>query len=71
MIVVSYNDFSENMNKYLAQASSCGLKILPQKKGKKKSARTLKLLKSIEAATGILPSDIDIEKEKTEAILKS
>ena len=71
MIVVSYNDFSENMNKYLAQASSCGLKILPQKKEKRQSARTLKLLKSIEAATGILPSDIDIEKEKTEAILKS
>ena len=71
MIVVSYNDFSEDMNKYLAQASSYGLKILPQKKEKRKSARTLKLLKSIEAATGILPSDIDIEKEKTEAILKS
>ena len=36
MIVVSYNDFSENMNKYLAQASSFGLKILPQKKEKRK-----------------------------------
>jgi hypothetical protein len=71
MIVVSYNDFSEDMNKYLAQASSYGLKILPKKKEKRKSARTLKLLKSIEAATGILPSHIDIEKEKTEAILKS
>ena len=34
MIVVSYNDFSEDMNKYLAQASSYGLKILPQKKEK-------------------------------------
>lgn len=40
MLVVSYSDFSANMNKYLPTAS------------------------------GILPSDIDIEKEKNEAILK-
>ena len=71
MIVVSYNDFSENMNKYLAQASSFGLKILPQKKEKIKSSRTLKFLNKIESVTGILPADIDIEKEKTEAILKT
>ena len=36
MLVVSYDDFSENMNKYLAQASSYGLKILPQKKEKRR-----------------------------------
>ena len=71
MLVVSYNDFSENMNKYLAEASSYGLKILPQKKEKRKSSRTSKFLNIIQAATGILPSDLDIEKEKTEAILKA
>ena len=70
MLVVSYDDFSENMNKYLAQASSFGLKILPQKKEKRKETRTSKFLKTIQAATGILPLDLDIEKEKTEAILK-
>ena len=32
MVVVKYSDFFENMNKYLSAASSCGLKILPQKK---------------------------------------
>ena len=70
MLVVSYSDFSANMNKYLPTASVSGLKILPQKKEKKVS-RHLKFKKTIEAASGILPSDIDIEKEKTEAILKA
>lgn len=32
MIVVSYADFSADMNKYLSEASTYGLKILPQKK---------------------------------------
>ena len=71
MIVVSYNDFSENMNKYLAEASSYGLKILPQNKEKRKSSRTIKLINSIEAATGIIPSDVNIDEVKTEAILKA
>lgn len=35
MIVVSYADFSADMNKYLSEASTYGLKILPQKKTKK------------------------------------
>ena len=69
MLVVSYADFSANMNKYLPTASVSGLKILPQKK-EKKTSRQLKFMHAIEAASGILPSDIDIEKEKTEAILK-
>ena len=71
MLVVSYNDFSENMNKYLAEASSYGLKILPSKKEKKKSQKTLKFINTMESVVGILPSDIDIDKEKTEAILKA
>ncbi len=70
MIVVSYADFSANINKYLPAASISGLKILPQKKDKKYS-RHLKFVQAIEAASGILPSDIDVENEKTEAILKS
>ena len=52
MLVVSYDDFSENMNKYLAQASSYGLKILPQKKEKRMSkpvvSERLEALKSIQ-----------------------
>ena len=52
MLVVSYDDFSENMNKYLAQASSYGLKILPQKKEKRTSkpvvSERLEALKSIQ-----------------------
>lgn len=36
MIVVSYADFSADMNKYLSEASTYGLKILPQKKRTKK-----------------------------------
>ena len=70
MLVVSYADFSANMNKYLPTASVSGLKILPQKK-EKKTSRQLKFMHAIEAASGILPSDIEIEKEKTEAILKA
>lgn len=69
MLVVSYSDFSANMNKYLSTASVSGLKILPQKK-EKKNSRHLKFMQAVEAASGVLPSDIDIEKEKTEAILK-
>ena len=71
MLVVSYNDFSENMNKYLAEASSYGLKILPHKKEKKKSLRTLKFINAMESVTGILPPDVDIDKAKNEAILKA
>lgn len=70
MLVVSYDDFSENMNKYLAQASSFGLKILPQKKQKRKSSKALRFTRVIDAATGILPTDIDVDDEKTKAILK-
>lgn len=69
MLVVSYSDFSANMNKYLPTASVSGLKILPQKK-EKKTSRHQKFMQAVEAASGILPSDIDIEKEKNEAILK-
>ena len=70
MLVVSYNDFSADMNKYLAAASSSGLKILPQKKEKKKSSRYIKFAQVIEAATGIIPANVDVDKEKAEAILK-
>ena len=71
MIVVSYADFYSNPALYKEKAENYGLKILPRKKEKRKSSRTLKLLHTIEAATGILPSNLDIEKEKSEAILKA
>ena len=70
MMVVSYADFSANMNKYLSEASTYGLKILPKKKERKKSEKHLKFVQTIENASGIIPADTDIEKEKTEAILK-
>ena len=71
MMVVSYTDFSADMDKYLSAASKTGLKILPQKKERRKSARHLKFVQTIEAASGILPADIDVEKTKAESILKA
>lgn len=70
MIVVSYADFSADMNKYLSEASTYGLKILPQKKERRKSSKHEKFVQAIDAASGIIPSDIDVDKAKTEAILK-
>lgn len=70
MKVVSYTDFSANMNEYLSAASSFGLKILPQKKDHKKSSRHSKFIKTLNAASGILPNDLDIDKAKIESILK-
>lgn len=71
MIVVSYADFYANPALYREKAEHCGLKILPRKKEKQKSPRTLKLLHTIEAATGIIPANLDIDKAKSEAILKA
>lgn len=69
MIVVSYTDFSADMNKYLSEASTYGLKILPQKK-RRKSRKQEKFVQAVDAASGIIPSDIDVDKAKTESILK-
>lgn len=71
MLVIGDSDFSTNMNKYLETAAISGLKILPQKKEKKLSARQRKFAKVIEAASGIVPLDMDFDKVKTEAILKA
>ncbi len=71
MVVVKYSEFFENMNKYLSAASSCGLKILPQKKERAKSKSHLRFMRAIEAASGVLPSELDFDKEKTGAILKA
>ena len=70
MMVVSYADFSADMNRYLSEASTYGLKILPQKKERRKSRKHERFVQAVDAASGIIPSDIDIEKAKTEAILK-
>ena len=70
MLVVDYSDFSANINKYLEAAAVSGLKILPQKKEKKLSARQRKFAKAIEAASGIIPQNADLDEAKTEAILK-
>ena len=70
MIVVSYADFSADMNRYLSEASTYGLKILPQKKERRKSSKHKKFVQVINAASGIIPSDIDVDKAKAEAILK-
>lgn len=70
MMVVSYADFSADMNRYLSEASTYGLKILPQKKERRKSKKHERFVQAVDAASGIFPTDIDIEKAKTEAILK-
>lgn len=70
MLVVSYADFYSNPAFYKEKAENYGLKILPRKKEKQKSSRTLQFLHTIEAATGIIPASLDIEKAKAEALLK-
>lgn len=70
MIVVSYADFSADMNKYLSEASTYGLKILPEKKDRKQSSKHNRFVQAIDAVSGIIPSDVDVDKTKTEAILK-
>ena len=70
MLVIGYSDFSANMNKYLETAAVSGLKILPRKKEKKLSSRQRKFAQTIEAASGVIPLDVDFDKAKTEAILK-
>lgn len=70
MMVVSYADFSADMNKYLSEASTYGLKILPQKKERKKSTKHERFVQALDAASGVIPADIDVEKAKSEAILK-
>lgn len=70
MIVVSYADFSADMNRYLSEASTYGLKILPQKKERRKSSKHEKFVQALDAASGIIPSDIDVDTLKSEAILK-
>ena len=65
MIVVSYADFSADMNKYLSEASTYG-----SKKKRRKSRKQEKFVQAVDAASGIIPSDIDVDKAKTESILK-
>ncbi len=62
MIVVSYADFFSNPVFYKEKAEKSAIKILPQKKEKKISRAIQKKLDALNAAIGILPSDID---EKT------
>ena len=62
MIVVSYADFFSNPAFYKEKAEKSAIKILPQKKEKKISRAIQKKLDALNAAIGILPSDID---EKT------
>lgn len=62
MIVVSYSDFFANPDKFKDCASRYGLKVLPQKKQKKLSLRIQKKLDSLNAAAGLIPSEIDAEK---------
>ena len=62
MIVVSYSDFFANPAKFKDSASRYGLKVLPQKKQKKVSRRIQKKLDSLDAAVGLIPSEIDAEK---------
>ncbi len=71
MLVISYSDFSSDMNKYIKMASLSGLKILPEKTVAKRNSRQKKFLHDLEAVSGILPSDIDFDSAKTEAILKN
>lgn len=66
MIVVSYSDFFADPVKFKDSASQYGLKILPQAKKKKFSRRIQKRIDSLNAAAGIIPSDIDAEKILTE-----
>ncbi|MCR5081494.1 MAG: hypothetical protein K6B17_09130 [Treponema sp.] len=70
MLVVSYADFYSNPALYKDKAENYGLKILPRKKEKLKSSKTLKFMDIIEKATGIIPANIDINEAKSEAILK-
>ena len=62
MIVVSYSDFFANPDKFKNSASRYGLKVLPQEKQKKVSRRIQKELDSLNAAAGMIPSEIDAEK---------
>ncbi|MBQ7619612.1 MAG: hypothetical protein VZQ47_08330 [Treponema sp.] len=59
MIVVSYADFFSNPAFYKEKAEKSAIKILPQKKEKKISRAIQKKLDALNAAIGILPSDID------------
>lgn len=70
MMVVSYADFSADMDRYLSEASNYGLKILPCNKKHRKLSKHEKFIQIIDAASGIISSNIDIEKAKAEAILK-
>ena len=69
MFVVSYSDFFSNPNLYKEQAENYGLKILPQKKEKKIPKSIQKKLAALDAVIGILPSDIDERKIKSERLL--
>ncbi len=68
MIVVNYADFVSNSQKYVNLAKVQGLKIKAEKKSKH-SRKQQRLLDSLDAVTGILPSDIDFEAAKQEEIL--
>lgn len=68
MIVVNYADFVSNSQKYVDLAKVRGLKIKAEKKSKL-SRKQQRMLDSLEAVTGILPSDVDFDAAKHEEIL--
>ncbi|MBO4859593.1 MAG: hypothetical protein J5527_13855 [Treponema sp.] len=70
MIVVSYSDFFSNPANYKEQAENYGIKILPKKKEKKISRSAQKKLDALHAVVGILPSNIDENKEKQERFVR-
>ena len=68
MLVVSYADFFANPALYKEKAENYGIKILPQKKGKKQSRRIKKKFDALNAVIGILPSDVDEKTAKFERL---
>lgn len=68
MFVVSYSDFFSNPTLYKEKAENYGLKILPQKKEKRISRRIQKKMAALNAVIGILPSDVDEKKVKSERL---
>ena len=68
MFVVSYSDFFSNPTLYKEKAENYGLKILPQKKGKRISRRIQKKMAALNAVIGILPSDVDEKTVKSERL---
>lgn len=69
MLVVSYEDFVADAQKYVNAAKLQGIRIKPEKKSRL-GRRQQKMLAALDAVTGIVPSDVDFDAVKTEEILK-